>query len=211
MADQNPPNPAPRLLEEGASLDEIEAAAEGCISCDLHARATQTVFGDGDPGATYLLVGEQPGDSEDEEGLPFVGPAGAMLNRALEEAGIDRDDTYVTNVVKHFKWKPGTGSKPRLHAKPSRGEIMACRPWLDAEIARVDPAVIVGLGATASKALLGGDIRVTQDHGKRLDLDGRSVVVTIHPSAVLRAGDDRRERLSQLVSDLRAAARMVDG
>lgn len=211
MADQNPPNPAPRLLEEGASLDEIEAAAEGCISCDLHARATQTVFGDGDPGATYLLVGEQPGDSEDEEGLPFVGPAGGMLNRALEAAGIDRDDTYVTNVVKHFKWKPGTGSKPRLHAKPSRGEIMACRPWLDAEIDRVDPAVIVGLGATASKALLGSDIRVTQDHGKRLDLDGRSVVVTIHPSAVLRAGDDRRERLSQLVSDLRAAARLVDG
>lgn len=211
MAAENPPNPAPRLLEEGASLEEIEATAEGCTSCDLYERATQTVFGDGDPGASYLLVGEQPGNSEDQEGLPFVGPAGGMLNRALEEAGIDRDDTYVTNVVKHFKWKPGPGSKPRLHAKPSRGEILACRPWLDAEIDRVDPAVIVTLGATASQALLGNDIRVTRDHGTPLDLDGRSVVVTIHPSAVLRAGDDRQLRLNQLVSDLGAAARVVAG
>lgn len=211
MGAENPPNPAHRLLEEGASLEEIAAAAEGCVSCDLYARATQTVFGDGHLRASYLLVGEQPGDREDEDGVPFVGPAGAMLNRALEEAGIDRDDTYVTNVVKHFKWKPGTGSKPRLHAKPARGEILACRPWLDAEIDRVDPAVIVGLGATASKTLLGSDIRVTRDHGTPLDLDGRSVVVTIHPSAVLRAGDDRQARLSQLVSDLRAAARVVDG
>jgi uracil-DNA glycosylase family protein len=206
MPDDHPPNPAPRLLEEGASLEEIAAVADGCVSCDLYARATQTVFGDGDLKATFLLVGEQPGDVEDEEGLPFVGPAGRMLDRALGEAGIDRGDTYVTNVVKHFKWKPGPGSKPRLHAKPNRGEILACRPWLDAEIERVDPAVVVCLGATAAQALLGQDVRVTRDHGAPLDLNGRRAVVTIHPSAVLRAGDDRQARLAQLVADLEVAA-----
>lgn len=208
---EHPPNPAPELLEAGASLEEIAAEAAGCVSCDLYARATRTVFGDGDPGATYLLAGEQPGDSEDEEGLPFVGPAGRLLDGALEEAGIDREDTYVTNVVKHFKWKPGPDSKPRLHAKPSRGEILACRPWLDAEIERVDPAVVVCLGATAAQALLGSDIRVTRDHGTPLEMDGRPAVVTMHPSAVLRAGDDRRARRRELVSDLQAAARLADG
>lgn len=209
MAEEHPPNPAPRLLEQGASLEEIAAEAASCISCDLYARATQTVFGDGELNATYLLVGEQPGDSEDQEGLPFVGPAGRMLDRALEEAGIDRDDTYVTNVVKHFKWKPGPGSKPRLHAKPSRGEILACRPWLDAEIDRVDPAVVICLGATAAQALLGKDIRVTRDHGTPLEFDGRRAVATIHPSSVLRAGDDRRARLAQLVADLAVAAALA--
>lgn len=209
MVEDNPPNPAPRLLEEGASLEEIATVAEGCVSCDLYARATQTVFGHGDIRATYVLVGEQPGDVEDEEGLPFVGPAGRMLDRALEAAGIDRGETYVTNVVKHFKWKPGPPSKPRLHAKPNRGEILACRPWLDAEIERVDPAVVICLGATAAQALLGSDIRVTRDHGAPLSVNGRQAVVTIHPSAVLRAGDARSERLAQLVADLEVAAALA--
>lgn len=211
MPEKHPPNPARKLLEQGASLAEIAAEAAGCTSCDLYARASQTVFGDGDGAATFMLVGEQPGDVEDEQGLPFVGPAGRILDRALEEAGIDRGDTYVTNVVKHFKWRPGPGSKPRLHAKPSRSEVMACRPWLDAEIERVDPAVIVCLGATAAQALLGSDIRVTRDHGTPLDLRGRMALVTIHPSAVLRAGDDRQARLGQLVSDLEAAATVAAG
>lgn len=181
--------------------------AAGCISCPLHERATQTVFGEGSAGATYLLVGEQPGDSEDLEGRPFVGPAGRLLDRVLAEAEIPRDEAYVTNVVKHFKWKPGTDSKPRLHAKPNRAEISACRPWLDAEIARVDPTVIVCLGATAAQSLLGSEIRVTRDHGIPYELDGRQVVATIHPSAVLRARDgDRQLRFDQMVADLAVAA-----
>ncbi|HEX2153976.1 MAG TPA: UdgX family uracil-DNA binding protein [Acidimicrobiia bacterium] len=209
MAREYPPNPAPELVAEGATLAEIAEEAEGCVSCDLYERATQTVFGEGMPGATFLLVGEQPGDQEDKEGAPFVGPAGRLLDRALEEAGIDRDEAYVTNVVKHFKWKAGGGPKPRLHAKPNRGEILACRPWLDAEIIRVDPAVVVCLGATAAQSLLGKDIRVTRDHGVPLELDGRLAVATIHPSAVLRAtDDDRQARFDQLVADLSVAVEL---
>lgn len=209
--DEYPPNPAPQLIDEGASLAKIEEVAAGCVSCPLYERATQTVFGEGCPRATYLLVGEQPGDTEDLEGSPFVGPAGRLLDRALVEAGIDRGGAYITNVVKHFKWKSGGGSKPRLHAKPTRGEIQACRPWLDAEIIRVDPAVVVCLGATAAQSLLGKEVRVTRDHGVPLPFDGRQAVATIHPSAVLRANDeDRRTRFDQLVSDLAVAAGLAD-
>jgi uracil-DNA glycosylase family protein len=205
-----PPNPALELVAEGASLDEIAHHAADCVSCDLYENATQTVFGEGPVPAAFLLAGEQPGDSEDREGAPFVGPAGRVLDRALEEAGIDRADAYVTNAVKHFKWKPGAGSKPRLHAKPSRGEILACRPWLEAEIIRVDPEVIVLLGATAAQSLLGTDFRVTRQHGVPVDTHGRRAVATIHPSAVLRAKNDDRELLyTQLVEDLRVAVGLV--
>ena len=210
MAEEFPPNPAPELLDEGATLAEIAAVASGCRSCDLYQRATQTVFGEGPTGATFLLVGEQPGDREDQEGAPFVGPAGRILDRAMESAGMAREQTYVTNVVKHFKWKSGGGTKPRLHAKPNRGEVEACLPWLDAEITRVDPRVVICLGATAAQSLLGSDIRVTRDHGTPMAIGDRVAVVTIHPSAVLRAGDEREERFAQLVDDLRSAAALAD-
>ena len=213
MSRDHPPNPAPELLEQGAGLPELEAAARECTSCPLYRDATQTVFGEGPPGATFLFVGEQPGDREDQEGVPFVGPAGGMLDRALVDAGIERDDAYVTNVVKHFKWKPGSASKPRLHAKPNKREIRACRPWLDAEIERVDPAVVVCLGATAAQALLGGDVRVTRDRGMAMDLGtGRHALVTIHPSAVLRTPKaDRAAAYRGLVDDLQAAVRLAAG
>ena len=204
--DNHPPNPAPQLLAAGASLEQIAAESRGCVSCPLYERATQTVFGEGPIGARFLLVGEQPGDREDQEGLPFVGPAGRMLGKVLEEADISRQDVYLTNVVKHFKWKPGPSGKPRLHATPKRSEILACQPWLDAEITRVDPALIVCLGATAAKSVVGSDVRVTRDHGRPLDCDGRQAVVTLHPAAVLRAGANRQSLFDQMVSDLRAAA-----
>lgn len=209
MARDHPPNPAHALLAEGADLPDLAAGADSCRSCDLYRRATQAVFGEGPVSATFLLVGEQPGDREDEQGVPFVGPAGRVLDDALAEAGIDRREAYVTNVVKHFKWKPGTGSKPRLHAKPNRTEIEACRPWLDAEMVRVDPAVVICLGATAAQSVLGPDIRVTRDHGTPMEYDGRVAVATIHPSAVLRAGEDRKVRFAQLVADLESAAAAV--
>lgn len=185
------PNPALELAETGATLDELAAAAEECKACPLYARATQVVFGAGPPTARVLMVGEQPGDQEDQTGEPFVGPAGGLLDRALARAGIERDQVFVTNVVKHFKWKPGTDSKPRLHAKPNRREVEACLPWFEAETRRVRPDLIVCLGATASKALLGRDFKVTQDHGLRFEWGGIPTVATIHPAAVLRAGSDR--------------------
>lgn len=209
MTDGYPPNPAPELVARGADLEELAKAADACRSCHLYQDATQAVFGEGPGSTTYLMVGEQPGDQEDRRGKPFVGPAGRVLDDALHEAGIDRDATYVTNVVKHFKWKPGPDSKPRLHAKPNRTEITACRPWLDAEIERVDPAVIVCLGATAAQSVIGPSVRVTRDHGVPFEFDGRLAVATIHPSAVLRARGDRETRFAQLVADLEAAADLV--
>lgn len=203
------PNPAPGLLATGASLRELADAVDGCRACPLYARATQGVFGRGPATADLMLVGEQPGDREDEEGEPFVGPAGVLLGTALARASIERSATYVTNVVKHFKWKPGPPSKPRLHAKPSRYEMEACHPWLTAEIARVAPRVIVCLGATAAKALLGDDVRVTRDHGIELEAEGVPAVATIHPAAVLRAGSGRDEMLEQLVADLRVARSLL--
>lgn len=191
------------MIPAEAGLDELRAIAKGCTACDLYKTGTQTVFGEGHDHAPMMLVGEQPGDKEDLAGEPFVGPAGALLDRALHEAGIDRSQTYVTNVVKHFKWRPA--GKRRLHQKPNAAEVSACRPWLDAEINRVEPKVVVLLGATAAQAVLGRSFRVTKDHGRLID--GR-YVATVHPSSILRAPDDaaRHQAYAGFVADLRVAA-----
>jgi uracil-DNA glycosylase len=189
------------------SIRALRDLAMGCRACELWARATQTVFGDGSPRARLLIVGEQPGNSEDLEGAPFVGPAGGLLDRALVAAGIDRDEVYVTNVVKHFKWRRAPSGKRRIHAKPDRAEIEACYPWLQAEVARIKPELIVCLGATAGQAVLGRDFRVTRQHGEVIDSELGPVLATIHPSAVLRAPDEvRDETYAGLVADLKAAA-----
>ena len=189
-----------------ADLDTITAAARGCRACTLWEHATQTVFGEGPDRARIMLIGEQPGDAEDVAGEPFVGPAGRLLDQALELAGLDRESIFVTNVVKHFKWRPSPGSKRRLHERPNRAEVAACRPWVDAEILVTRPGGIGLLGATAAQALLGGTFSVTRQHGlvDRPDL-APLVVATIHPSAVLRSrdGSERDERLAGMVADLR--------
>jgi DNA polymerase len=183
-----------------------------CRACDLWQRATQPVFGEGPEGAKVMLVGEQPGDAEDREGRPFVGPAGRLLDDALEEAGIDRRVVYVTNAVKHFKWEPR--GKRRLHSKPNASEVSACRPWLDAEIASVRPPIVVCLGATAAQALLGAQFRVSVQRGKWVaSALAPNVLATVHPSAVLREQDeDRRHAAFEgLVADLKVVAeRMKD-
>ena len=183
-------------------------AAGGCEGCDLYRNATQTVFGEGDGHALVMLVGEQPGDREDVEGLPFVGPAGRLLDRALEEAGIDRARVYITNAVKHFKYEPR--GKRRIHKKPTADEVAACRPWLEAEIAAVRPRIMVCLGATAAQALLGAAFRVSRERGRVLERgDGRSVVATVHPSSILRAPDEESRELeyARFVADLLVVAR----
>jgi DNA polymerase len=202
-----PPSDATPFLPEDGDLESLRHAAASCRGCDLWERATQTVFGDGAPSARILLVGEQPGDQEDKEGQPFVGPAGQLLDRAMEDAGIDRDTAYVTNAVKHFRWK-ATGEWRRIHEKPNRRQVRACRPWLDGEIAAIEPEVVVALGATAAQSLLGPEIRVTRDRGVPLPWDpAKFVVITIHPSSVLRARDnDRQKAYDGLVADLRVAA-----
>jgi DNA polymerase len=179
---------------EGLSLADLRERAKGCKACDLWRTGTQTVFGEGPQHADAMLVGEQPGDREDIEGRPFVGPAGRVLDDALAAAGIDRGRVYVTNVVKHFKWRPR--GKRRIHAKPSWTEVAACRPWLDAKLAAVAPRVLVCLGATAAQALLGRSFRVTQDRGRLLPSDlAPAVIATVHPSSILRAeAEDRAAR-----------------
>ena len=197
-------------ITSARSITALRELATGCRACELWARATQTVFGDGSPTARLLIVGEQPGNSEDLEGAPFVGPAGQLLDRALVKAGIDREQVYVTNVVKHFKWRRAPSGKRRIHQKPDRAEIEACYPWLEAEVARVRPELIVCLGATAAQAVIGRGFRVTRQHGEVLDSDLGPALATIHPSAVLRAADDARESMrTQLVADLRAAATVL--
>jgi uracil-DNA glycosylase len=183
----------------------LRKAAVGCRGCRLWTIGTQTVFGEGPATARVLIVGEQPGDSEDREGRPFVGPAGRLLDSALEAAKIDREDVYVTNAVKHFKWEPREGTKRRIHKKPGDREIRACYPWLDAEIALLHPEVIVALGATAAQAMLGKDFRVTQQRGRPIETDrGATVFATVHPSAVLRAPPDARESAERdFFADLR--------
>jgi uracil-DNA glycosylase len=201
-------HPAARALE----LDGLESASalvDGCRACDLWARATQGVFGEGSPKARLMLVGEQPGDREDLAGRPFVGPAGRVLDEALDAAGIDRVDTFVTNVVKHFKWRPS--GKKRLHDKPNREQVRACRPWLDLELELVRPEIMVLLGATAAQAILGSSFRVTVDHGKLLDPEVPGWprrMATLHPSAILRArtAEDREDMRRTLVADLVVAA-----
>ncbi|HSK51319.1 MAG TPA: UdgX family uracil-DNA binding protein, partial [Clostridia bacterium] len=206
-----PDHPAALLLARGG-LEEARATIDGCRACDLWQRATQGVFGAGTPAARLMLVGEQPGDREDLAGEPFVGPAGRLLDEALAEAGIDREQAFVTNVVKHFKWRP-SGTK-RLHDRPSRQQVNACRPWLDLELELVRPELLVLLGATAAQAILGPAFRVTVDHGRILDpaaQGGPRLMATLHPSAVLRARtpEAREEARRMLVADLAAAAEIL--
>lgn len=212
MAARTPPDSAARLLPPPGerSLDRLRAAAEACDACPLHLTGTQTVFGEGPPDAVVMLVGEQPGDAEDIAGHPFVGPAGKLLDRGLEEAGIERRRVYVTNVVKHFKWVPR--GKRRIHAKPASMEIQACRPWLGAEIEAVGPEVIVALGATAAKALIGPGFKVSEERGRLVESPlAPFVTATVHPSSVLRAPDDetRRAERARLVDDLRRVAEVL--
>ena len=191
-------------------LDALRVEAAGCRACDLWQTGTQTVFGEGPAHARLLLVGEQPGDREDLEGHPFVGPAGALLDRALDEAGIDRATTYLTNAVKHFKWT--AKGKRRIHQKPNAGEIEACRPWLEAEMEAVGPEIVVALGATAAQALLGRDFRVTQHRGEFFEqVEGPVVTATVHPSSILRARDDesRHREMAAFVDDLRTVAKRL--
>jgi DNA polymerase len=195
------------LVPPHPSLGTLREVAAGCRACDLWRRGTQTVFGEGRAGARVMLVGEQPGNDEDLAGRPFVGPAGKLLDRALDEAGIDRTDAYVTNVVKHFKWKPA--GKRRIHEKPNSREIAACRPWLEAELAVVKPDVLICLGSTAAQALLGKQFRVSLDRGKWVPSPlAPRVMATVHPSSILRAPDDesRRRERQRLVDDLKVAA-----
>jgi uracil-DNA glycosylase len=185
----------------------MRGAAAGCRACDLYARATQTVFGEGPRRAEVMMVGEQPGDVEDREGHVFVGPAGRLLDRAMEDAGIVRTQVYLTNVVKHFKWEPR--GKRRIHKKPGSTEIAACRPWVDSEIAVVKPRVLVCLGAVAAQTLLGRAFKVTTARGRFVDSPlAPRVLATVHPSAVLRAGDEdqRRDAMARFVADLRVVA-----
>jgi uracil-DNA glycosylase len=188
------------------TLRTLAAAARDCRGCDLYRNATQTVFGEGVPGAEIVMVGEQPGDREDRQGRPFVGPAGRLLDDALTEAGIDRADVYLTNVVKHFKFEPR--GKRRIHRKPDMREQAACRPWLEAEIAQIDPTALVLLGATAAQSLLGRDFRVTKSRGAWVQAPYAPLVTaTVHPSSILRASDDAREAERALfVRDLTAVA-----
>jgi DNA polymerase len=189
----------------------VEQAARECQACPLWSRATQTVFGAGPVPARMMLVGEQPGDQEDLAGQPFVGPAGRVLDEALQTAGIDRQDVYVTNAVKHFKWQPR--GKRRIHDKPNRQETLACRPWLDRELALVEPEVLVALGATAAQALLGTAFRLTRHRGEVIDNTGLAphVLASAHPSMILRLPDEpaRTEARQQLAADLAIAARLV--
>jgi uracil-DNA glycosylase len=194
------------FLPPARDLNSLASEVEDCRGCDLWERATQAVFGAGPARPDVMLVGEQPGDREDVEGKPFVGPAGRLLDDALEQAGIDRSKTYLTNAVKHFKWKER--GKRRIHDKPSWSQISACRPWLEAELQAVEPRALVLLGATAAQSLLGKDVRVTRDRGRYpAERLAKVVVVTIHPSSILRGEPEEREaELAALVDDLRLAA-----
>lgn len=202
---------AAELIPENATLDRLRETAADCQACHLWQRGTQTVFGDGAARADVMFVGEQPGDREDIEGEPFVGPAGRELDRALEEVGIDRDNVYITNIVKHFKWKQR--GRRRIHETPNAEEIAACRPWLDAEIDVVRPRVIVCLGATAAKALLGSGFRVTRQRGELHSGPNDSLLTaTVHPSSILRAPSDEERRAAReaFVADLDKVAAVVE-
>jgi DNA polymerase len=208
---RNQGDTAARFIPPGASLTQLKEIAKGCTACDLHKRGTQTVFGAGPKRATVVFVGEQPGNDEDLAGEPFVGPAGKLLDKALVEAGIDRSQTYVTNIVKHFKWEPR--GKRRIHKKPNALEIAACKPWFEAEVARLKPEVVVCLGATAAQAILGRSFKVTQQRGKAItsSLLAPVMVATVHPSSILRAPDDeaRHEEMRMFVDDLKKVAALI--
>jgi DNA polymerase len=202
--------PAQQLIPDQPTLPGLKAAAAECQACDLYRTGTQTVFGDGAQHARVMFVGEQPGDREDIEGKPFVGPAGRLLDEALVAAGIDRKQVYITNAVKHFKWK--AAGKRRLHQKPNAAEISACRPWLDAEIAVVQPSTLVLLGATAAQGILGREFRVSTQRGQFIERPGLPVMMaTVHPSSILRAPDDesREIEMQAFIRDLtRLASRL---
>ena len=194
------------------SLTGLRRAAAGCQACDLWKDATQTVFGEGPASARIMLVGEQPGDKEDLAGHPFVGPAGRLLDEGLQEAGIERDQVYVTNMVKHFKWSPDERGKRRIHKKPRSSEIEECRPWLDAGIRLVKPEIIVCLGATAAQALLGKTFSVTRQRGQLGDPNlAPNVIATVHPSSILRARDEtaRQLQMREFVADLKRVASLL--
>jgi uracil-DNA glycosylase len=205
VAARNPYPTAAAFMPDTLSLRALREAVQGCRGCPLHEAATQAVFGEGAKGSDVMLVGEQPGDQEDLAGAPFVGPAGKLLDRALDEAGIDRRKAYVTNAVKHFKWK--ARGKRRIHDKPNWSEVAACRPWLEGEVAAVRPQAIVALGATAARAVVGRTVAITRERGQPLESELAPVVVaTFHPSAVLRAQDRRDEMQAALTDDLRVVA-----
>jgi uracil-DNA glycosylase len=202
---------AQKFLPQQRTIAALSSAARTCKGCDLYKRATQTVFGEGTADGGLMLVGEQPGDREDLEGRPFVGPAGRLLDEVLEEAGIVRDRTWVTNAVKHFKWEPR--GKRRLHKKPSARELTACRPWLDAEIEAVRPAVIVCLGATAAQELFGRSFRITRQHGQWQQIEAcEFCMATWHPSAILRVPDSsgRQQMREEMRADLATAAERLN-
>ncbi len=204
---------AAERVSRQATLAEVGRAAATCRACELWKAATQTVFGEGSTKAQIMLVGEQPGDQEDRMGRPFVGPAGRLLDQALADAEIERSQVYVTNVVKHFKWAPAERGKRRIHKKPRYSEIQACRPWLDAELERVKPEVLVCLGASAAQALLGKDFRVSRQRGQLIPSSlAPHVIATVHPSSILRAqGDEsRHSKLEAFIQDLRQVARVVN-
>ena len=193
-------------------LEAIAAEAMGCTRCELHLCGTQTVFGDGPADADVMLVGEQPGDKEDLAGEPFVGPAGRVLDEALAAAGIDRERAYVTNAVKHFRWEARGTGKARIHKKPGRAHVKACRPWLDAELEVIKPEVVVLLGAVAAQALLGPSFKVTQHRGTLIDDSDIAphLLPTVHPSSILRGPPaDRKQNLAAMVADLKVAARVL--
>ena len=199
---------AEEFIPRTSSLRRLAVAANDCRGCPLYRKATQAVFGEGPRDSRLVLVGEQPGDQEDREGRPFVGPAGTLLDRALAEAGVPRGEVYVTNVVKHFKFEPR--GKRRIHATPDRAEVEACRPWLFRELQLIEPRLIVCLGATAARAFFGPAFRLLRSRGRVLGSPlAPKVLATIHPSAALRAPDGRRRMFASLVRDLRAASRAV--
>ena len=218
MAGRSDEMSAAPFVPEERSIPILAEAVQKCRGCELYRDATQAVFGEIDAGASkqrsgvaIMIVGEQPGDQEDRQGRPFVGPAGKLLDACLEEAGIDRNRVYVTNAVKHFKWEPR--GKLRIHKKPSAREIRACRPWLNAEVEAVKPRLIVCLGATAAQGLLGSGFKITQEHGKLQQATGLPpILATLHPSAILRApsDEDRHRQRASFVEDLREAARFAD-
>jgi DNA polymerase len=207
MTSGKEPRDARNLIPEKATMGGLRESAAGCKACDLWKKGTQTVFGEGGRRSTVMLIGEQPGNDEDLAGKPFVGPAGRILDEALEAAGIDRSTAYVTNVVKHFKWEPR--GKRRIHAKPNAAEIAACRPWLEAELSLVRPRAIVCLGATAAQALLGKEFRVSRQRGEFVESTlAPLVMATVHPSSILRAPDAeaRRREKRQFIADLQKLA-----
>src|SRR5882724_5451698 len=209
MATKEKPS-AEQFLPKRRTLESLRAAARSCKGCDLYKNATQTVFGEGPKDASVMLVGEQPGDMEDRQGHPFVGPAGRLLDKALAEARIPRDEVYITNAVKHFKWIQR--GKRRLHQKPSIRQVVSCKPWLEAEIEVVHPKVIVCLGATAALSMVGRTVRITQERGKFFDTDSGAVVfITIHPSSIyrLREKDEQEKEYRRFVAEMKTVQRKL--